>query len=78
MDQLERSGSLAPATIASLRSALNNANARVSARAKDAALASQLNQLAGSLAVTGGADAKATARVAALRKTMGGISAQLR
>ena len=77
VDQLERSGSLAPATIASLRSALNIANARVSARAKDAALASQLNQLAGSLAVTGGADAKATARVAALRKTMGGISAQL-
>ena len=77
VDQLERSGSLAPATIASLRSALNSANARVSARVKDAALASQLNQLAGSLAVTGGADAKATARVAALRKTMGGISAQL-
>jgi hypothetical protein len=78
VDQLERSGSLAPATIASLRSALNNANARVTARSKDAALASQLSQLASGLAVTSGADATATTRVAALRKTIGGISAQLR
>jgi len=78
VDQLERSGSLAPATIASLRSALNNANARVSARGKDGALAAQLTQLAGGLAATNGADATATARVAALRKTLGGIAAQLR
>jgi uncharacterized protein (DUF305 family) len=78
VDQLERSGSLAPATIASLRSALNSANARVNVRGKDGALATQLTQLAGGLAATNGADATATARVAALRKTMGGISAQLR
>jgi hypothetical protein len=78
VDQLERSGSLAPATIASLRSALNSAKARVNARGKDGALAAQLTQLAGGLAATNGADAKATARVAALRKTLGGIAAQLR
>jgi hypothetical protein len=78
VDQLERSGSLAPATIASLRSALNSANARVNVRGKDGALATQLTQLAGGLAATNGADATATARVAALRKTLGGIAAQLR
>jgi hypothetical protein len=50
----------------------------VNARGKDGALAAQLTQLAGGLAATNGADAPATARVAALRKTLGGIAAQLR
>jgi hypothetical protein len=50
----------------------------VNVRGKDGALAAQLTQLAGGLAATNGADATATARVAALRKTLGGIAAQLR
>jgi hypothetical protein len=78
VDQLERSGSLAPATVAGLRSALNAANGRVAAHAKDPALASQLERLAEGVAPAGNADARANARAAALRKTLGGISAQLR
>jgi hypothetical protein len=74
VDQLERSGSLAPAMIAPLKSSL----AQVKPGQKDAALAGQINQLAGRLAPTNTSDAVAASRVAALRKTLAGISAQLK
>jgi hypothetical protein len=78
VDQLQRSGSLAPATLTSLRSALESAKARIGTRANDPALASQLAQLGGSLSTSGNPDALATARVAALRRTLAGVAAQLR
>ena len=77
VDQLERSGSLAPAAIATLRQALGQANKRA-AGAKDPALAAELDRLAGSLTLAGAQEAHAAARLAALRKTLGGISGQLR
>ena len=77
VDQLERSGSLSAAALTSLRQALGQANARFG-RSKDSALAAQLDQFAGSLTLTSDQDARANARAAALRKTLGGISAQLR
>ena len=77
VDQLERSGALAPAVVASLRQALNVANARFG-HGKDAALASQLDRLASSVTLASAQDARANARAGALRKTLGGVAAQLR
>ena len=77
VDQLERSGALAPATVASLRLTLNAANARFG-HGKDPALASQLDRLASSVTLASAQDAIANAHALALRKTLGGVAAQLR
>ena len=70
VDQLQRSGALAPPVLAQLRAALTAA----SAGGKDLALAARLAALGNGLTGTA-ADEK---RVAALRKTLNGIAAKLR
>lgn len=77
VDQLQRSGGVAPATLAGLRQALAEANSRVASGAKDPALAARIDGLADSLG-TAGTDANAQKRVAALRVTLKGIAAKLR
>jgi len=77
VDQLQRSGRVAPAVLAELRAALTSANARLASNGRDPALASRLDTLARSLAASG-ADATAQKRVTALRETLKGIAARLR
>lgn len=74
VDQLTRAGGLSSA--ADLNAALDAASARLSSNAKDPALASRLQALAGALG-TGG-DATAQKRAKALAATLQGISARLK
>jgi hypothetical protein len=78
LDQLQRSGAVVPAQVAGLRQALTSARADVDAHRHNAALASQIDAAARSIPAPASADAITAKRDAALRKTLGGIVAQLR
>ena len=75
VDQLQRGDALAPATIADLTAALNEARAPIDAGRKDAALAARVASLAERLGTAGG---EANERMAALRETLAGVAARLR
>jgi uncharacterized protein (DUF305 family) len=77
VDQLQRSGAVAPAALAELRQVLAQARARVDSSGGDAALASRLTALAGGLRATR-ADPAEEKKLAALRSTLNGIAEQLR
>jgi len=77
VDQLQRGRALDARTAAALTQALNQARPHVEGNRRNARLATRIERLAGSLAVTGG-DAAATRRSAALRETLRGIAGRLR
>ena len=76
IDQLERSGSISGAAIHNLRTALDTADGRLADDAKDRDLASQLEQMANGLSVTGD-NADAARRIKSLAATLKGIAARL-
>jgi hypothetical protein len=78
LDQLQRSGTVAPADVAPLRAALTQARSDVDAHRRDGALASRIDGLAGSIKAPANPDPASQRREAALRKTLSGIVAQLR
>ena len=70
VDQLVRANAIDAATRSSLEASLTQADARLAANAKDAALAGQLNAMAGRM---GGGE-----KQAALASVLKGIAAKLR
>ena len=78
LDQLQRSGAVAPADVSGLRGALAAARSDVDAKRRNPALASQIDGLARGLKAPASADAATSGRESALRKTLSGITAQLR
>lgn len=78
LDQLQRSGAFTDPALAPLRQALATARPAIDARQRNAALAAQIDGVARSLAPPAAADAMTAQRMAALRKTLAGIVAQLR
>ena len=77
VDQLQRSGAVAQASLAQLRQALTEARARTSASTRDGELAARLRTLAGGIVATR-TDAAAEQRIAALRRTVDGVASALR
>ncbi len=77
IDQLNRSEALSAEQNAALASALDNAEARLNANGSDAALATQLASLAGTVQNGGGDDMTQTRRTR-LADTLNGIAAKLR
>jgi hypothetical protein len=78
LDQLQRSNTVAPADVASLRSALTAARSVVDAHRHDSALAGRIDGLLGSIKPPANPDPASQRREAALRKTLSAIVAQLR
>jgi uncharacterized protein (DUF305 family) len=77
VDQLTRTQSLAPATLADLTATLTQARSTVDARRRDQRLSARLAALAANLS-TSGNDPAGSRRAAALRETLTGIAAVLR
>ena len=78
LDQLQRSGAVAPGDVAGLRQALERGKADVNARRRDPALASEIDAQAARLRPVAAADVVTAQRQAALRKTLRGVVALLR
>ena len=78
LDQLQRSGAVAPDEVAGLRQALEAAKADVNGRRRNPALASQIDAQSASVRQGAAADAITAQREAALRKTLRGVVALLR
>jgi uncharacterized protein (DUF305 family) len=78
LDQLQRSGAVAAAGVADLRSALVAAKADVDAHRRDSSRAAQLETLGAGVQASGDADPATAKRLAGLKKTLAGIIAQLR
>jgi hypothetical protein len=77
LDQLERTKSLSPSSVADLDAALDSAAKRLRKGKSDEDLAARLEVLAAPLAVDGG-DAVTTTRRTGLAETLTGIAARLR
>jgi uncharacterized protein (DUF305 family) len=77
VDQLQRSRSLNAGTVTQLTQVLGQARTAVQRGRRDAALAGRIEQLAGSLAVTGG-DPAAARRADGLRTSLRAVAARLR
>jgi uncharacterized protein (DUF305 family) len=78
LDQLERSGTLAPNADADLRAALGTARSDLAANRRNAALAEHIEALGTRVAPSAEVDSTASVRLTGLKKTLAGIAARLR
>jgi uncharacterized protein (DUF305 family) len=77
LDQLQRSGAVAPARTAALRQTLNQATSRLTTPGADPALATRIESLTADV-TAGASDAPASRPAAALRQTLKAIASKLR